>query len=552
MRTTRTTPADGRSVRLLTMLALGAMLITTITTSGAAPVAAPGDDTKASKLRLAAKDGEPGRWARAEARLSAGGEKRYYISGADISAPLSIQVIAQRLDVPVRVTLHRQSWAATEAEGTTGDEGLFRFEGRAYGDVGIRLRTAEGEATRATVLVWQGDPVPPTFLGVYAPPGSARAVQAAGGARAPRPAPSLASDPAEPNGPASGGTSPVMIAILAALVVIAALLGVLVFRRGGAKAASVLAGVSLSIILGFEAAPATAQQADPFDVPKEMQKPPLDADKTPRGAKDAAAEGSPSPGGGAPDPFDVDDKDWKPPPRDAAAEGPKPGETDPKEPFRTSDAPKDGDGSATYRERIEAAEQNARALADQVAANRAELERLRLLVESDRDNEVDPDRVPPMPISCRPPVSAGGDAVMTLDASAAADEAWENFEECQQCYREPLAEFERQLVLYERLRVLYSDTSKFVTKVISIGDQAPKPHYLLENAWAAQKTKIRVDFAKTQQAYDAKLEEFNGKLSDILDRIGDCETRLNGNPMWRSTSGTFFYHAMANGYKRTD
>ena len=57
-------------------------------------------------------------------------------------------------------------------------------------------------------------------------------------------------------------------------------------------------------------------------------------------------------------------------------------------------------------------------------------------------------------------------------------------------------------------------------KVIDTGDKAPKPHYLLENAWAAQKLDLRVTFAKTQQAYDAKLKEFNAKLTVTLDEIG--------------------------------
>jgi hypothetical protein len=282
-----------------------------------------------------------------------------------------------------------------------------------------------------------------------------------------------------------------------------------------------------------------------------MQKPPLDADKTPGGPKDSTAKPGTADANEPPNPFDVP-KEMQQQPRNADKTPRAPKDAAPKDPAGAGATSTDGNGADSYRERIEAAEQNVRDLANQVAANRAELERLRMLVESDRENETDPDRFPPMPVSCRPPLLAGGDGVLSPQESDAIDAAWENFEECAQCYREPLADFERQLELYERLRVLYSDTSKFVTKVISVGDQVAKPHYLLENAWAAQKTKIRVDFAKTQTAYDAKLAEFNGKLSEILDRIGQCETELNNNPMWRSTNGTFFYHAMANSYKRTD
>jgi hypothetical protein len=470
-----------------------------------------------------------------------------------VSAPLSIQVIAQRFDAPVRVSLHRQSWAVVEAEGSTGGSGTYRFDGRAYGDVGIRLSSAAGKPTRATVLLWMGDPVPPPLQTVYVPPGSARALAAgtasagvaaagaaAGAARAPVEAGAVAGS-AAPAAPAGTGTSPVTIGILVMLVVIAALLAVLVLRKGGSKSAAVWLAALLVPAFAGGADAARAQAPNPFDVPKAMQKPPLDADKTPRGPKDAPKDSPPKPDP-VPNPFDVDDKDWKPSPRDPAIDAPKDDE-----PAAEEGTP-EGDGADSYRERIAAAEQHARDLSAQVANNRAEIERLRMLLESDRESETDPDNIPPVPLSCRPPLR-GGDGIL---AAGEGDREWANFEECQKCYREPLRRFEDQLQLYERLRILYSDTSKFVTKVISVGDQAPKPHYLLENAWAAQKTKIRVDFAKTQQAYDAKLAEFNGKLGGILDEIGECETTLNNNPMWRATSGTFFHQTMANSYKRTD
>lgn len=539
----------GPERRSAAVLVAGALLAGALgigTPAAASPVAAPGDETKAAKLRLEERRGDPGKWARAEARLAADGEKRYFFGGANVSAPLSIQVVAEHLDVPVQVSLHRQSWATVEADGTTGRTGVFRFDGRAYGDVGIRLRAGGDRPTRATVLVWQGDPVPPPLRTVYAPPGSARVAAAmargdtsgagASGSGAP-PAAATAATPRADAAPAVA--SPLLLyAILAALVVVVALLTILVFRRGRGKSAAAL--VVLGVACAVDPSGVRAQAPNPFDVPKELQKPPLDADKTPGGPKDDAPSRSP--------PKDAPSAADKPP-SDAGAFG---AATPSDSPRAVDPRGEDDPDAGSYRERIAAAEDHVRGLARQVAANRAELERLRLLVESDRDNEVDPDRFPPMPISCRPPRFAGGDGVLSPEESDAIDAAWENYEECTQCYREPLAEFERQLELYERLRVLYSDTSKFVTKVIAVGDQAAKPHYLLENAWAAQKTKIRVDFSKTQTAYDAKLEEFNGRLSGILDRIGECETELNANPMWRATSGTFFYHAMANAYKRTD
>ena len=132
------------------------------------------------------------------------------------------------------------------------------------------------------------------------------------------------------------------------------------------------------------------------------------------------------------------------------------------------------------------------------------------------------------------------------------DAQWENFERCQQCYAQPLSDLENQLLLYEKLRVYYRSTKDYVNNVITLGDKAPKPHSLIENAWAAHKYAINQTFSKTKQAYDNKLPELNDKLSSILDRIGQCETDYNNNPMWRDTAGIFFLNTMATSYKRTD
>lgn len=529
---------QGRGRSVLACFVLGTMLTLPMAVR-AEPTALPGDKVKAVKLKLAEVAGEPGRWARGEVRLRGDGLKRIFVQGLDVSAPASVQVVGERLDVPVEVTLHRHTWGRAEARGTTGAGGSYRFEGRIFGDLGVGLRSVDGEATRVTVIVWQGEPVPPGFSSVYAAPGTARAT--------------AAGMPA----PASAESTFSMWAIFAVLVVIAVLLAGLLMRRRGGASAALLLGLSL-LVPQPPAGAANDPVATDKPLPDRPADKPVDKDGTKqsnsRKDKPVAADEA------APNPFDVPaHSDWKPPPRDGADEAPKldgsamDDESPPDEPA-VGDAAEGG----SYRDRIAAAEQANRDLAAQVERNRAEIERLRFLLESDRDNEPSPANLPPMPLSCRPPApeTPAGDGVLSPGESEALDDAfdaaWEQFEECKRCYQQPLADFEAQILLYEKLRGIYSGTKKYVTNVITTGDSLAKPHYLLENAWAAQKLDIKVAFAKTGQAYDAKLIELNDKLSLILDRIGECETSVNNNPMWRQTSGLFFHQTMANSYKRSD
>jgi len=511
--------------------------------AGAEPTPPPGDEVKAVQLAYETQDGLPGRIA--STRFTASdAPTRFYVRGTDISAPLSVQVIAAATARPVRVSLHRHVWGSAEASGTTGRQGAYTFEGRAYGDVGVQLLSETGEPAAGTLVIWQGEPARPDFAQVYAP--LTEAGEGAGKA---------AGQPGEAGG-ARAATSPIFYLIAALLAVIAVMIGLLMIRRKGAKQLAVACACGLGLLLS---APEGLAQPDPakdppkpgipnpFDVEGPVPSVPRDKDKDASAGKpDDKAEATPGKtDGDPPNPFDVPetaqssggrDKD-----KDATAgrpqDDPKPGE-----------APKDAPADEGYADRLADAEARIAELDRRASANRDEIERLRLLIESDAENEPDPDNVPPLPVSCRP-----GDVFETRGmTSREADEASDAFEACQKCYERPLAEFEEQMLLYERLRVLYRSTDSYVKKVIDTGDKAPKPHYLLENAWAAQKLDLRVTFAKTQQAYDAKLEEFNAKLTVTLDEIGECEARYNNNPNWRRTTGLFFYQTMANSYKRGD
>lgn len=525
----------------------GLLICMVANTSRAEPMAAPGDEVKANQVRLAARGSEPGRWGRVQVRLPGDGERRVFVRGLDVSAPLSVQVITERVEAPVTVSLHRHAWAQAQAQGSTGASGTFRFDGRAHGDVGVKLVSQSGAPVRATVLFWQGDPVPRSLAVVYAAPGTARAAEAGMG-------------PA--GGAARGADGPGWLVMGGALALVlgAGVAAGLWWRGRGARTTAVcLLGVGLAAggwLASGEANPARAQAPqkppDPFDVPESWK---------PAPSRDSASKDPKPPDASKPpDPFDVPEG-WKPAPsRDSASKDPKDADrpSEPEAPKDTAASPDSGTGSTEtadtappaegYRERIEAAEAHARELAQQVAANRSEIERLKLLLESDRDAEPQPDRFPPMPLSCRPPLIEGGGVMR----NAEADAAWANFERCQQCYAQPLADFENQLLLYERLRVLYNGTRDYVTFAIDLGDKLPKPHSLLEGAWAAQKLSIRRSFDGTKKAYDAKLIEFNDRLATILDRIGVCEAEHSGNPMWRQTTGLFFHRTMATSYQRTD
>ncbi len=507
--------------------------------AGAEPAAPPGDEIKAVKLDYEDRPGGQGRMAATEVTIT-DAPQRFYVRGTDVSAPFSVQVIAASTARPLDVSVHRQNWGKAAQTGSTGSDGAYVFEGRAYGDVGVQLTSPDGAPARATLIIWQGTSAPPSMATVYTNP----ALAAAGG---------LAGD--------AGGSSGLILYLIAGLlVVIAIFLGLMVLRKGkGASAAMLLLG-GLALASPQMPLPAYAQGDDapnPFETGAGPKPDPAPA--TPR---------QPKPGE-APNPFDVDgpipeipgdkDKDataGKPEdkPKDSV-ENPFVGETSSgtsrpielkPEDFDPGNAPKDDapidDG---YAGRLAEAEQRIQDLHREASANRAEIERLRMLVEADRNHEPDPSNLPPMPLTCRPPA-------IERSSDVALSDAWENYDACGACYREPLENLDELMMLYERLRILYSSTTDFVSEQLLIGDQAPKPHYLLDSAWQKQKASILKSLDGTKKAYDQKWEEFNGRLVLVLDELGTCETRHNNNPMWRETDGQLFYNTIKASYQRTN
>ncbi len=533
-------------LRFLTAVLAGAVLAVA---AFAEPATPPGDEVKPKKLDYAERPGKDGRFAAVEVTL-AETPVRYYVRGTNVSAPFSVQVIAASAARPLDVTLHRQNWGKAVQSGATGRSGAYVFEGRAHGDVGVQLVSPEGVPARATIVFWQGEPALPSMATVYTNPKILAASE--GGEGAARDAGSAA------------GPGWIMYVIAGLLAVTVIFLGVMLMRRGKAGAAAIL--LVAGLITGLYS-PSSMSAQEPGAAPKPGE----------------AKPDVPKPEG-APNPFEVDkplpelprDKD-----KDATAGKPedKPKDTPPANPFAgeattgtgrpielkpedfdPGNAPKDdprpGDAAVdepageapvdeAYDDRLAEAERRIENLSREASANRAEIERLRMLQESDRKMEPDPSNLPPMPLTCRPPAVDGED-------DEEMSSAWDDYDACEACYREPFRELDELLLNYERLRIIYMSTADFVSTAITMGDTVPKPHQFVEMSWAQQKADIQKSFQGTKDAYDAKWAEFNAEMTEVLDELGTCESEHNNNPMWRSNEGEMFYRTIKASYQRTN
>ncbi|MEH6409315.1 MAG: hypothetical protein V7741_02230 [Hyphomonas sp.] len=546
-------------VRFLTVVMAG---IVFAVAAFAEPATPPGEEIKAAKLEYAERPGKIGRFAAAEVTVT-DTPVRYYVRGTNVSAPFSVQVIAASTSRPLDVTLHRQNWGKAVQSGSTGQDGTFLFEGRAYGDVGVHLASADGLPARATIVFWEGKPALPSMATVYTNKDLQAASESGRG----------------PNGRAnSGGISWLMYVIAGLLAVIVILLGLMLLRKGKGSAAAVL--LIAGLVAGLhDPGPAAAQTNE-------------DPPANPFAGDGITRPGSPETGAPKPDeapnPFDVDkplpevprdkNKDstaGKPEdkPKDASPENPfvgepttssgRPIELKPED-FDPGNAPKDDASSEDagaqdtggedagpapvdddYADRLAEADRRIEDLSRQASANRAEIERLRMLQESDRAMEPDPSNLPPMPLTCRPPAVEGED-------DEEMSSAWDDYDACEACYREPFRELDELLLNYERLRIIYMSTADFVSTALTIGDTVPKPHQFVEMSWAQQKADIQKSFQGTKDAYDAKWAEFNAEMTSVLDELGRCEAQHNNNPMWRSTEGEMFYQTIKSSYQRTN
>ena len=142
------------------------LLLFTCLSNQAEPMAAPGDKTKAMQLKLAALPDKPGLLQKHEFSIQNDKEQRFYVRGLNPAAPLSIQLISAEPNLAATISLHRLSWMKADYQASL-QQGDFNYTGRAYGDVGIRIRPSADSSTKATLLIWQGEPVAKPLVSFY-------------------------------------------------------------------------------------------------------------------------------------------------------------------------------------------------------------------------------------------------------------------------------------------------------------------------------------------------------------------------------------------------
>lgn len=88
--------------------------------------------------------------ATAESVLIGGAEGRatvkpqyLLLSGQDMFQPLLITLTAAQKNIPVKVTLHKDSWDTDDMSATTDEDGYCEFKIRASGEVGIKITAGE-------------------------------------------------------------------------------------------------------------------------------------------------------------------------------------------------------------------------------------------------------------------------------------------------------------------------------------------------------------------------------------------------------------------------
>ncbi|MEM0947774.1 MAG: hypothetical protein AAGK37_10235 [Pseudomonadota bacterium] len=183
---------------------------------------------------------------------------------------------------------------------------------------------------------------------------------------------------------------------------------------------------------------------------------------------------------------------------------------------------------ASIEERLSIAQAEIKDLQARVADNSTAIAELRMLLEEDREAEPRPaEGAPPIRVTC-------------------ADDP-----ECAACVAAVAADLETHLVVYERLRAIYSRYTTFQKRVIIIGDMLAGFHSVSQNAWGGEKLKMQEELAGLQRAYDAKLNELVGHLQGLLDRVEACHPP-DGAPEDLEFNRRLFVSFMLNAYRRND
>lgn len=119
---------------------------------------------------------------------------------------------------------------------------------------------------------------------------------------------------------------------------------------------------------------------------------------------------------------------------------------------------------------------------------------------------------------------------------------------CASCFDAANEKLTAQLVLYEKLRVIYSNQRTLTDYAVMTGDAMSGFHQLEQATWYSIKLMITKAQAEVTKAYNDKYEEFNGKLDGILQEFGRCEA-MHGNDDWYRRHGKLFYNSLISSYR---
>jgi hypothetical protein len=196
--------------------ALAALTAATFAFAQDAPAGPIGKDVHTLQL-VSVPEVKQGRIAIVEGLVGAEGEK---LAVADLSVlqPVEVTLFTPDAGDDVRIELSKFILDAPALTGTTKGEGFCTFKFRTQGDLQIKLASPAGPNVYR-LLVWVGDEVGPPLPAAFVPMDEWKKQQA--------------SSPVAGPAAAAGSFGPSVLWIIAgALVVIAALLAVMVMKRG--------------------------------------------------------------------------------------------------------------------------------------------------------------------------------------------------------------------------------------------------------------------------------------------------------------------------------
>jgi hypothetical protein len=123
-------------------------------------------------------------------------------------------------------------------------------------------------------------------------------------------------------------------------------------------------------------------------------------------------------------------------------------------------------------------------------------------------------------------------------------------EECMQCYERSVNRINFVRQTFERLRAIYSSTTKMANAAIAFGDTTSGIHAVTGLAWQSSKIGIMQELEKLGKTYDEKYTGLLATLQSALQDMAKCEQEHFDNPDWYNRFGFIYYTFMADRYRR--